>query len=65
MLAAQGQKPVDSDVGLAVAKQIGAKYVECSAKTGERVQEVFTTALRESMKGKWSKIARNSRCVVL
>jgi len=65
MLGAQGQTPVTSEQGMAVAKEIGAKYLECSAKTGVGVQEVFTTALKESMKGKWVKRVRNQRCVVL
>ncbi|KAH9977240.1 signal transducer [Lactifluus volemus] len=51
--------------GAEVAREIGAKYIECSAKTGSGVQEVFTLALRESMKAKWGKIARERRCVVI
>ncbi|KAH9999048.1 signal transducer [Russula vinacea] len=65
MLGAQGQTPVTPDQGAEVAREIGAKYVECSAKTGSGVQEVFTLALRESMKGKWGKITRQRRCVVI
>ncbi|KAI0272121.1 signal transducer [Russula aff. rugulosa BPL654] len=64
MLGAQGQTPVTPDQGAEVAREIGAKYIECSAKTGTGVQEVFALALRESMKGKWGKIARQRRCVV-
>jgi Rho family, other len=64
MLNAQGQTPVTSEQGAEVAREIGAKYVECSAKTGSGVQEVFALALRESMKGKWGKITRHRRCVV-
>jgi Rho family protein len=64
MLAAQGQTPVTFGQGAEVAREIGAKYIECSAKTGNGVQEVFALALRESMKGKWGKIARQRRCVV-
>ncbi|KAN0105244.1 signal transducer [Russula decolorans] len=64
MLGAQGQTPVTPEQGAEVAREIGAKYVECSAKTGNGVQEVFALALRESMKGKWGKIARQRRCVV-
>ncbi|KAI9510366.1 signal transducer [Russula earlei] len=65
MLSAQGQTPVTSDQGAEVAREIGAKYVECSAKTGSGVQEVFSLALRESMKSKWGKIPRpRPRCVV-
>ena len=66
LLGAQGQKPVTSEQGAEVAHEIGAKYIECSAKTGSGVQEVFALALRESMKGKWGKIARQRQrqCVV-
>ncbi|KAI0029411.1 P-loop containing nucleoside triphosphate hydrolase protein [Vararia minispora EC-137] len=64
MLGAQGQKPVNAEQGAEVAREIGAKYIECSAKTGVGVQDVFALALRESMKGKWTKIVKQKRCVV-
>ncbi|TFK46036.1 hypothetical protein OE88DRAFT_1715171 [Heliocybe sulcata] len=65
MLSAQGQTPVTSEQGMAIAKEIGAKYMECSAKTGVGVQEVFTSALKESMKGRWKRRVKDKRCVVL
>lgn len=64
MLAAQGQTPVISDTGAAVARNIGARYVECSAKTGVGVQDVFGLALRESMKSRWGKIVKQRRCII-
>jgi len=64
MLSAQGLTPVSSEQGAAVAKEIGAKYIECSAKTGKGVKDVFNLALRESMKGKWGKI-KQRKCVVI
>ena len=64
MLGAQGQTPVSSEQGAEVAKEIGAKYVECSAKTGVGVQEVFHLALRESMRGKWGRINKRRTCIV-
>ncbi|EJU05585.1 hypothetical protein DACRYDRAFT_113661 [Dacryopinax primogenitus] len=66
MLAAQGQVPVTPDQGAGVAREIGAKYVECSAKTGQGVREVFNLALKESMRGKWGKVLkkRSGGCVV-
>lgn len=65
MLGAQGQKPVTPEQGAEVAQEIGAKYIECSAKTGTGVQEVFALALRESMMNKWGKIQKRTRCVVI
>jgi len=65
MLGAQGQATVTHEQGATVAKAIGARYMECSAKTGEGVQDVFIAALRESMKGKWNKKLKHRRCVVL
>ncbi|KIJ60654.1 hypothetical protein HYDPIDRAFT_98228 [Hydnomerulius pinastri MD-312] len=65
MLGAQGQVPVTTEQGANVAKEIGAKYIECSAKTGTGVQDVFNLALRESMKGKWGKMVKQRRCVVV
>jgi len=64
MLSAQGQTPVSAEHGAEVAREIGAKYVECSAKTGAGVQDVFMLALKESMRGKWTKIVRQKRCIV-
>jgi Rho family protein len=64
MLGAQGQAPITPEQGGNVAREIGAKYVECSAKTGRGVQEVFNLALKESLKGKWGKIVKKRRCVI-
>jgi Rho family protein len=65
MLHAQGQSTVSSDQGQAVAKEIGAKYIECSAKTGTGVKDVFTLALKESMKGRWGRVVKERRCTIL
>jgi Ras-related C3 botulinum toxin substrate 1 len=44
-LRASKQEPVGRTQGLACAKRIGAvKYMECSAKTGKGLREIFTTA---------------------
>jgi Rho family, other len=64
MLGAQGLRPVSAEQGAEVAREIGAKYIECSAKTGVGVQDVFSLALKESMRGKWSKIVKKNSCVV-
>jgi len=66
MLGAQGQTTVTVEQGSAVARAIGARYMECSAKTGEGVHEVFNAALKESIKGKWGKkLKTTKRCVVV
>lgn len=44
------QRPVSRNEGLAVAQKIGAQgYVECSAKSGDGVREVFQTATRAAL----------------
>jgi len=50
---------------MAVAKEIGAKYVECSAKTGVGVAEVFNVALKEGVRGKWGKLVKQRRCIIV
>jgi len=65
MLGAQGQAPVSAEQGQSVAREIGARYIECSAKTGNGVQEVFALALKESMRGKWGKKLKQRRCIII
>lgn len=65
MLGAQGTTPVSAEQGSSVARDIGAKYMECSAKTGTGVREVFEAALKESMKGRWGKMVKQKKCVVV
>jgi Ras family protein A len=49
-LARMNQRPVSRQEGLAVAQKIGAQgYVECSAKSGDGVREVFQTATRAAL----------------
>ncbi|KAG8882206.1 GTP-binding protein Rho1 [Tulasnella sp. 332] len=44
------QRPVTPEEGMAVAQKIGAKhYLECSAKSGEGVREVFQYATRAAL----------------
>lgn len=44
------QRPVSRPEGLAVAQKIQAQgYVECSAKTGAGVREVFQTATKHAL----------------
>ena len=49
-LKRMGQSPITTEEGRAVAQKIGAQsYVECSAKTGEGVKEVFQRATRYAL----------------
>lgn len=64
MLSAQGQAPISTEQGMSVAREISAKYIECSAKQGTGVQDVFNLALKESMKGRWGKMVKRRPCVV-
>ncbi|GAP83904.2 putative GTP-binding protein rho4 [Rosellinia necatrix] len=45
MLKTQGLTPVTSDQGVAVAKKMGAQYMECSSKEMVGVDEIFETAI--------------------
>lgn len=66
LMAAQGTRPITSLEGEKVAKEIGARrYLECSAKEGWGVREVFDAALRESLKKKAGMRVGGKKCVVL
>lgn len=60
------QRPVSPEEGMAVAQKIGAaRYLECSAKTGEGVREVFEHATRAALLSKGSKKRGSKGCMVL
>ncbi|EIE88646.1 hypothetical protein G6F46_009417 [Rhizopus delemar] len=61
------QKPVATEEGMSVAQKIGAyKYIECSAKTGEGVREVFEHAARAAlMANKHPGKNKKKKCVIL
>ncbi|KAI0192318.1 P-loop containing nucleoside triphosphate hydrolase protein [Xylaria flabelliformis] len=45
MLKTQGLTPVTTEQGMAVAKKMGAQYMECSSKEMVGVDEIFETAI--------------------
>ena len=45
MLKTQGLTPVTTEQGLAVAKKMGAQYMECSSKEMTGVEDIFERAL--------------------
>ncbi len=50
-LKQQGEKPIKTKTGKKIASKIHADaYVECSARTHQGVQELFTTAARLALK---------------
>ncbi|RSH91490.1 Rho GTPase [Saitozyma podzolica] len=67
LMAAQGTTPITPVEGERVAKEIGAKrYLECSAKEGWGVREVFDAAVRESLRrGGVGRMVKGKKCVVL
>ncbi|KAJ3318924.1 GTP-binding protein Rho1 [Blyttiomyces sp. JEL0837] len=63
-----GQTPVSTQQGQAVAEKIGAyRYLECSARTGEGVNEVFEHATRAALIAKkpGQGPKKGGKCVVL
>ena len=69
-LRQNSQQPVSSAEGQSVADKIGAqKYLECSARTGQGVKEVFESATRASLMTKdgksGSKSSGKKKCTIL
>ena len=63
-LAERKQKPVSREAGPLIASCIKAfTYLECSAKMGEGIREIFDTAARASLQRK--KVAKNWKCRLL
>jgi len=60
------QRPVTPEEGLAVSQKIGAKsYLECSAKSGEGVREVFQYATRAALLNRKTGGSKRKGCVLL
>ncbi|KAG9084964.1 GTP-binding protein Rho1 [Ceratobasidium sp. UAMH 11750] len=52
-LGRTGQRPIAFEEGVALSRRIGAfQYIECSAKTGEGVRELFEHATRAALLAK-------------
>lgn len=49
LLRTQGLTPVTPEQGAAVAKQMGAAYIECSAKESRGIEEVFDLAINTAI----------------
>ncbi|KIW16898.1 GTP-binding protein rhoC [Exophiala spinifera] len=49
LLRTQGLTPVTPEQGQAVAKRMGAAYIECSAKENKGIQEVFDLAINTAI----------------
>jgi small GTP-binding protein len=63
-LIRKGQKPVTTESGKQIATQIKADaYMECSAKTREGVQELFSHAARLSLE-KRSNVRKRPLCIL-
>ncbi len=63
-LSPEKQSTVSSEEGTAMAERVGAwSYLECSAKTGEGVREVFEDATRAALQKKQLEKRRN--CTLL
>ncbi|KAH0788337.1 ras-like protein 1 [Histomonas meleagridis] len=46
----ENERIIKSEEGKALAEQLGVRYVEASAKTGQGVIELFETAVKEYLK---------------
>ena len=78
LLRTQGLTPVTPEQGAAVAKKMGAQYIECSAKESRGINEVFELAIntavqaeedsyeeQPSARGNKVKKAKKRKCVFL
>jgi len=62
-LKSSGQNPVTTEQGESLAKKIKAiKYLECSAKTGENLKQVFDEAVKSVL---FRGTAQKKKCTIL
>jgi len=65
-LRTAGQRPVTQEEGRAVGDKIGARhYLECSARNGEGVREVFQYATRVALLSKSKRKQGGTKCQIL
>ena len=59
-----GWEPISKETGSELAKDIGAKYVECSAMVSQDIRHVFDEAIRSVLYPPAKKIKppKNNRC---
>ena len=53
LLKTQGLTPVTPEQGRAVAKKMGAEYMECSSKEQDGVEEIFDFAVTMAVGDEW------------
>ena len=61
LLKTQGLTPVTPDQGRAVAKKMGAMYMECSSKEQDGVEDIFDTAVTIAVGDEWKTPADTRR----
>lgn len=66
MLSRTSQAPVSTEEGREVASKIGARgYIECSARTGQGVRDVFEVATRAALEKKQKSKSSGNSCLIL
>lgn len=63
LLKTQGLTPVTTAQGQALAKRMGALYMECSSKEKIGVEEIFDRAVIEAVGDEWRPKTRTQRPV--
>lgn len=61
LLKTQGLTPVTPEQGRAVAKKMGAMYMECSSKEQDGVEDIFDTAVTIAVGDEWKTPADTHR----
>ena len=59
------KRQVSRAEGLAIAEKYHTRYMETSSFTGENVQEIFTTFIRDSRIFKDPEVKHDKKCVIM